>query len=422
MSLINFKFISRLINPIPINSPIIDGDIVDVAMNKLQGQISNLVGRTTGTNTGDNAVNTLYSGLVSNATHTGDATGSTTLTVIKINGTQLSTLATGILKNTTSTGVPSIAVSGTDYAPATSGSSILYGNGTGGFSAVTVGTGLSFTTGTLTATNQGTITSVTGTAPVVSSGGITPAISMAAATTLVNGYLTFTDWTTFNNKSNTVGTVTSVASIALGSTGTDLSSTVATGTTTPVITLQVPTASATNRGALSSTDWTTFNNKYSTGTALGTPLSGTVTNLTGTASISINGTVGATTPAQATFTNLITNTQNYFLQVTPTVINATSTLTISQLLTNIITSTSTVAVSLTLPTGTLTDAGILAGASAVNTSFYWTMINTGTVAGVITLVAGTGHTIVGLATTPIASTSNWRTRKTATNTYVTYRL
>ena len=105
----------------------------------------------------------------------------------------------------------------------------------------------------------GTVTSVTGTAPVVSSGGATPAISMAAATGSVNGYLTSTDWTTFNNKGS--GTVTSVAAITLGTTGTDLSSTVANGTTTPVITLQVPTASATNRGALSSTDWTTFNNK-----------------------------------------------------------------------------------------------------------------------------------------------------------------
>lgn len=38
--------------------------------------------------------------------------------------------------------------------------------------------------------------------------------------------------------------------------------------------------------------------------ALGTPSSGTVTNLTGTASININGTVGATTPAAGTFTNL----------------------------------------------------------------------------------------------------------------------
>jgi len=44
------------------------------------------------------------------------------------------------------------------------------------------------------------VTSVTGTAPVVSSGGTTPAISMAAATTSVNGYLTNTDWNTFNNK------------------------------------------------------------------------------------------------------------------------------------------------------------------------------------------------------------------------------
>ena len=57
------------------------------------------------------------------------------------------------------------------------------------------------------------------------------------------------------------GTVTSVAALTLGTTGTDLSSTVANGTTTPVITLQVPTASASNRGALSSTDWSTFNGK-----------------------------------------------------------------------------------------------------------------------------------------------------------------
>ena len=40
------------------------------------------------------------------------------------------------------------------------------------------------------------------------------------------------------------------------------------------------------------------------GGVLGTPSSGTVTNLTGTASININGTVGATTPAAATVTSL----------------------------------------------------------------------------------------------------------------------
>jgi hypothetical protein len=47
---------------------------------------------------------------VTNATHTGDATGSGALTVVALNGTTLSGLATGILKNTTGTGVPSIAV------------------------------------------------------------------------------------------------------------------------------------------------------------------------------------------------------------------------------------------------------------------------------------------------------------------------
>jgi len=38
-----------------------------------------------GSNTGDNAVNSLYSGLVSNATHTGDVTGSTALTLATVN-------------------------------------------------------------------------------------------------------------------------------------------------------------------------------------------------------------------------------------------------------------------------------------------------------------------------------------------------
>jgi trimeric autotransporter adhesin len=90
---------------------------------------------------------------------------------------------------------------------------------------------------------------VTGTAPVVSSGGATPAISMAAATTSVNGYLTSTDWNTFNGKQPAGSYLVS-------------------------------------------------------GGALGTPSSGTVTNLTGTASININGTVGATTANTGAFTTV----------------------------------------------------------------------------------------------------------------------
>ena len=59
------------------------------------------------------------------------------------------------------------------------------------------------------------------------------------------------------------GTVTNVSALTIGTAGTNLSSTVINSTTTPVITLNVPTASAVNRGALSSADWSTFNSKQS---------------------------------------------------------------------------------------------------------------------------------------------------------------
>jgi hypothetical protein len=129
---------------------------------------------------------------------------------------------------------------------------------------------------------------LTFTAPLVNTSGT---ISIPAATSLVDGYLSAANFATFNGKQDAItltttgtsgaatlvgatlnipqytdqftGTVTSVAALTLGTTGTDLSSTVADGTTTPVITLNVPTASAANRGALSSTDWTTFNSKQS---------------------------------------------------------------------------------------------------------------------------------------------------------------
>jgi hypothetical protein len=118
-------------------------------------------------------------------------------------------------------------------APATSGTSILYGNGTGGFSNVTIGLGVSFAAGTLSATGSGgTVTSVTGTAPVVSSGGTTPAISMAAANTTTNGYLTSTDWNTFNGKQPAGTYVTAVSIVSTnGFAGTS------SGGATPALTL-----------------------------------------------------------------------------------------------------------------------------------------------------------------------------------------
>ena len=94
---------------------------------------------------------------------------STTVTgVLKGNGTAISaavsgtdyapaTSGTDILKGNGAGGF-SNAVSGTDYAPATSGTAILYGNGSGGFSSVTIGSNLTFAGGTLSATGGGGIT------------------------------------------------------------------------------------------------------------------------------------------------------------------------------------------------------------------------------------------------------------------------
>jgi len=223
---------------------------------------------------------TLTNKTISGASNTLSNIGNTSLTnsTITINGTSTAlggSVSVGTVTSVAATAGTGITVSGSPIT--TSGTLTITNSAPDQTVVLTAGTGIS-TSGTypnFTITNTspssgGTVTSVTGTAPVVSSGGNTPAISMPAATTSVNGYLTSTDWNTFNGKSNTNGTVTSVAALTLGTTGTDLSSTVATGTTTPVITLQVPTASATNRGALSAADWTTFNSKaapftYTTG-------------------------------------------------------------------------------------------------------------------------------------------------------------
>jgi hypothetical protein len=157
---------------------------------------------------------------------------------------------------------------------------------------------------------SGTVTSVTGTAPVVSSGGATPAISMAAATTSVNGYLTSTDWNTFNGK-QAAGTYVTAITIAssngfagtssggatpaltlttsitglLYGNGTALAAaTISTPLSYSAGTLSIPVATSSANGYLSSTDWTTFNNKGS----------GTVTSVTGTAPVVSS---GGTTPA-----------------------------------------------------------------------------------------------------------------------------
>jgi len=67
----------------------------------------------------------------------------------------------------------------------------------------------------------GYVTSVTATAPLLSSGGTTPDLSIPAASSTVDGYLDNADWTTFNNKQNAITlttTGTSGVSTLIGST------------------------------------------------------------------------------------------------------------------------------------------------------------------------------------------------------------
>jgi len=139
------------------------------------------------------SASTTFSGGTTGLTPSTATTGAITLagTLVVSNGGTGATTLTGLIKGN-GTSAFTAAVSGTDYAPATSGTSILYGNGSGGFSNVTVGSGLTFTGGTLTATSSGgSVTSVSvvtanGFAGTVATATSTPAITL---TTSITGVL-----------------------------------------------------------------------------------------------------------------------------------------------------------------------------------------------------------------------------------------
>ena len=116
----------------------------------------------------------------------------------------VTTNLSGILKGN-GTGFTT-ATSGTDYAPATSGTSILYGNGSGGFSPVTVGSGLTFSGGTLTATGGGG----SGTVTSFSAGTLSPLFTTSVATATTTPALSFSlsnaaANTIFGNNASTTG-------------------------------------------------------------------------------------------------------------------------------------------------------------------------------------------------------------------------
>ena len=150
----------------------------------------------------------------------------------------------------------------TDNQPLTSTRKVIT-DGLGNDSALSLATTSASITGTLTVSSTLTASNLSGT----NTGDETQATiksKLGAATTSVDGYLTSTDWTTFNNK---VATTRSISTTAPLSGGGDLSAN---------RTLSITQSSTSTDGYLSSTDWTTFNSKVSTSRSISTtaPLSG----------------------------------------------------------------------------------------------------------------------------------------------------
>jgi len=181
-----------------------------------------------------------------------------------ISGTAVITTDSRLSDSRTPTGAASGDLSGTFPAPEviklrgysvsltspSDNQAILFNSSATAFqnSTLTIGT-----ISGLSADLSGKVTAVSGTSPVVSSGGTTPTISMPVATATTNGYLSSADWTAFNSKQASGTYVTSV-------TGT--TPIVSSGGTTPAI--SIPVATAATSGYLASADWSTFNAKAKT--------------------------------------------------------------------------------------------------------------------------------------------------------------
>jgi hypothetical protein len=101
--------------------------------------------------------------------------------------------------------------------------------------------------------------------------------------------------------------------------------------------------------------------------------------------------------------------------------NISATATASSLLNGLRTGTPTGNITLTLPTGTDMDAAFQD--LQTNQSFEWSVINLAAATHIITVTAAaTGHTVVGNMAVAAASSGRFLTRKTAANTFISYRI
>lgn len=121
---------------------------------------------------------------------------------------------------------------------------------------------------------------------------------------------------------------------------------------------------------------------------------------------------------QAGTAPVITERRGQRGQAAPGVLNATGTLTAAMISAGIVTSTTAAGVTATLDTGAIMDAAL---ELAIGDSFDWSAINTGPNAFTVT-AAASGHTVVGAGAVATLTSGVFRTRKTAADTFVTYRI
>lgn len=99
-------------------------------------------------------------------------------------------------------------------------------------------------------------------------------------------------------------------------------------------------------------------------------------------------------------------------------VNTSATLTVANLLGQVITSSTAAAVTGTLMTGTVLDAGT---SFNVGDWFEFSIINTGG-ANAFTVSTATGWTLVGSMTVALSTSGRFRVLKTAANTFTMYRM
>jgi hypothetical protein len=101
----------------------------------------------------------------------------------------------------------------------------------------------------------------------------------------------------------------------------------------------------------------------------------------------------------------------------PVAVNVTGAVSALAIQGGIVTSTTAAAVAGTVPTGAVMDAAVQ---MSIGDSVDWSVINTGP--NTFTVTAATDHTLVGSGAVATATSGLFRTRKTAANTFITYRL